>query len=235
MNRVMPVAAALLTALAVASPAQAAKLKTASAEKLVRKAVSRHGGLGVIAVCRRHAGRRFITCSVRYHKADTSMCTVQLRVRRRHSGKLRASGFSPACAAPAPAPAVTPMAPTPAPAPMPPGASASDPLPPLGSLPPVPLPPGPPTGPTPPPPSAAQAARRSTVTATTAQWGTCSYYGTTTWEQGQWQGYPVLWTRANLFSCFDRIVVDLYYWDGYNEYYWTSWYICHYSRCDPYV
>jgi hypothetical protein len=69
-------------------------------------------------------------------------------------------------------------------------------------------------------------AKKGAVTARAAQWGTCSYSGTSRWEQGAWQGYPYLWTRANLFTCFNTVQTDLYYWDGYVERYWTSWQNC---------
>jgi hypothetical protein len=74
--------------------------------------------------------------------------------------------------------------------------------------------------------AAVRTVKKTGVAARAAQWSTCSYDGTTRWEQGLWQGYPYLWTRANIFTCFNTVQTDLYYWDGATERYWTSWANC---------
>jgi hypothetical protein len=111
--------------------------------------------------------------------------------------------------------------------PPPAGATPTDPTPGTTAPPPPGTPSGPPTEqvgppPFPPPPPTAQMARK-TQTAHASQG--CSYYQTTNWEQGYWQGYPYLWTYGNLYDCGLYGEVDIYYWDGAQIRFWFYYFV----------
>lgn len=184
--------------LCAAAPAQA--ISSATAKKVVRKAVKkRYDAPKSIAVpCRRGS------CNVAFRQQLSTCSDAHVRVTR----KRRVHGLSPRCADD-PAPGGSGGA-TPPPVPDTPGTPGT---PGTGSPPPTTGPPPPPTGPPPPPPSAGQAGLAHTSGSNSFEWwGWTAAY--------QWNAYPGYWFVDAVWH--DQRDCEVYYADYHGVYFWDG-------------